>query len=524
MREMVPVPARLAGLWLLAVTLAAVSVIGQSAPPAPLRLVTAAGTQPLRTVMAGDIEMIALDDLAAVFRVDVREDTLARAFTVSYQGKTIVLSQDQALASIAGRLVSLPAGPAQVGGRWHVPVEFIGRALSAIYGEPLDLRKSARLIVQGNLRVPRVIVRHDVAGNQARLTLDVTPATPHQIVQEGGRLLVRFEADLLDLQAPPIRSQGFVESLRLADPPTAVAVELGARFSSFRGADTPLSPSGVRITLDIFGAPEQTAAPSPGAPGSPSTPSIPPSTPAVPSLGPPGLKTIVVDAGHGGDDGGARGAGGTEEKAVTLSVARLLKAALESRLGARVLMTRDEDRLVGLDERAAVANNNKADLFVSLHANASLRGAASGAEVFSLAIDPGDEAVRQVMGSQGVAMPVFGGGTREIDVILWEMAQARHVDDSAALARRVEAQLRSVVPMSPRALQRAPLRVLVGANMPAVLVEMGYLTNARQEGQLASADFQKGVANALTEAIAGFFATRTAPQLDPAVGAQGAGR
>lgn len=512
--------ARLSGVLLLA-ALAAVSLGGQSAPPAPLRLVTAAGTRPLPTVMVGDIEMIAFDDLEAIFRLDVREDTLARAFTVGYQGKTIVLSHDQALASIGGRLVSLPAAPAQVGERWHVPVEFIGRALSAIYDSPLKLRKSSRLVVQGRLRVPRVIVRHDVAGNQARLTLDVTPATPHQIVQEGERLLVRFEADLLDLQAPPIRSQGFVESLRLADPPTAVAVELGSRFASFRGADTPLTPGGVRITLDIFGAPEQTAAPAPARPGDPSAP---PTAPAVPSLRTPGLKTIVVDAGHGGEDEGARGAGGTLEKAVTLSVARLLKTALESRLGARVLMTREADRVVGLDERAAVANNNKADLFVSLHANASLRGAASGAEVFSLAIDPADEAVRQVVGSRGVAMPVFGGGTREIDVILWEMAQARHVEDSAALARRVDAQLRGVVPMSPRALQRAPMRVLVGANMPAVLVEMGYLTNARQEGQLASEDFQKRVATALAEAVAGFFASRVEPPLDSPVGAGGASR
>ncbi len=75
-------------------------------------------------------------------------------------------------------------------------------------------------------------------------------------------------------------------------------------------------------------------------------------------------------------------------------------------------------------------------------------------------------------------MPVFGGGTREIDVILWEMAQTRHIGQSAALAKMVEEQLRAAVPMSPQPVQQAPFRVLVGANMPAVLVEMGYLTNA----------------------------------------------
>ena len=103
-------------------------------------------------------------------------------------------------------------------------------------------------------------------------------------------------------------------------------------------------------------------------------------------------------------------------------------------------------------------------------------------------------------------MPVFGGGTREIDVILWEMAQARHIEQSAGLARAIEVQLRTSVPMSPRAIQQAPFRVLVGANMPAVLVEMGYLTNATQEVQLANPDFQARVVAALTEAIRKFFA------------------
>ena len=88
------------------------------------------------------------------------------------------------------------------------------------------------------------------------------------------------------------------------------------------------------------------------------------------------------------------------------------------------------------------------------------------------------------------ALPVFGGGTRDIEVILWEMAQARYIEESAALAQAVEAALRERVPMSPRAIQQAPFRVLVGANMPAVLVEMGFITNAEQEKQLASEAFQ----------------------------------
>ena len=131
----------------------------------------------------------------------------------------------------------------------------------------------------------------------------------------------------------------------------------------------------------------------------------------------------------------------------------------------------------------------------------------AGAEVFFLSLDRADEEARRVAESEGVAMPVFGGGTREIDVILWEMAQTRHLVQSAELAKALESQLRTSVPMSPRPIQQAPFRVLVGANMPAVLVELGYLTNAEQESALASAPFQTRLAQAITEAVARFLAT-----------------
>jgi N-acetylmuramoyl-L-alanine amidase len=209
----------------------------------------------------------------------------------------------------------------------------------------------------------------------------------------------------------------------------------------------------------------------------------------------------VVDAGHGGSEDGAHGPSGTLEKNITLSVARRLKAALEARLGVRVILTRDGDATVDLDERAALANNNKADLFVSLHANASVRTSAAGAEVFYLSLEEyGDQAQRVAKG-ETEALPVFGGGTRDIEVILWEMAQARYIEESAALAKEVEAGLRERVPMSTRAIQQAPFRVLVGANMPAVLVEMGFITNVEQERQLVSEPFQSSIVQSLVDSI-----------------------
>lgn len=498
---------------------AAIPVAGQSAPPSPLRLVTATSTRAIPTVMNGDTELVAFDDLAAIFGLTVREDTVARAITVTVKGKTVVLSQNQALASISGRLVSLPAPPVKIGGRWYVPVEFIGRALSVVSDVPLELRKASRLVLQGPIRAPRVVVHHDVGGNQARVTIDVTPRTPHQVQQEATRAIVRFDADLIDLTVGPVQSQGIVQAIHPGDDAKTLAIDLGPKFGSLRAADSPVEPDGTRVTIDLFAASEQTTAPAPGAPPAPPTaPPLP--EPVFPT---PGVKTIVIDPGHGGDESGAKGAKGTLEKALTLSVARRLKSAIEARLGARVLLTRVSDGAVGADERAAVANNNKADLFISLHANASLRKTVAGAQVFYLSLDPADEEALKIAASEGVAMPVFGGGTREIDVIPWEMAQTRHIAQSAALAKMVEEQLRAVVPMSPQPVQQAPFRVLVGANMPAVLVEMGYLTNAAQEAQLLGGEFQARIANALTEAVARFFAGAATPSPQAAVAQPPAG-
>ena len=481
--------------------LAAVTAAGQSAPPVPLRLVSADGQRTIPTVVSGDTELVAIDDLAQIFGVQVRDDALAKAITIEYQGRTVVLSQDQALASIAGRLVSLPAAPARVGDRWHVPVEIIGRALAPIYGTPLELRKASRLVILGPLRVPRIVVRHEAAGSQARVTLDVFPRAPQTVVQEGSRLAVRFEADLLDAAIPVVQPQGLVQAVRVDG--TTVMIEPGPRFGSFRSSESALAPDGARVTVDLFAAPETTEATPPAPPGVPGAQGTAPPAPIVNRV-----RTIVIDAGHGGDEIGAQGSRGTLEKVVTLGVAQRLKRQLETRLGARVLLTREDDRTLGPDQRAAVANNNKADLFISLHAHASLRGGAAGAEVFYLSLDEEGERARREAASQAAAMPVFGGGTREIDIILWEMAQARHVTDSAELAQVVEQELRASIPMSPNPIQAAPFRVLVGANMPAVLVELGYLTNAQQEQQLANGDFQQRAAQALASAVARFFAGR----------------
>jgi N-acetylmuramoyl-L-alanine amidase len=466
----------------------------------PYTVVTRDARRPLAVRVIGGQEMFALDDLARLFNLTVREDAAAGGLTVSSGAQTIVLSPQQPLASVAGRMISLPAAPVKDGRAWYVPVDFVTRALAPVSATRIDLRKPSRLVITGDMRMPRVAARVEPLGSLTRVTIDVAPATPHTVTQDGTHLTVRFDADALD--AADVRATTTTDTfqnIRVGDPPQVITIDLGPRFASFRAADQPAPGGATRIVIDLVA---QTEAPAPGGTVPPLPPPTVPETPPLLDLPPTGgLRAIVIDAGHGGDDTGAKGPQGALEKNVTLSVARRLKASLEARLGVRVLLTRDGDQAVASDQRAALANNNKADLFISLHANASVRPAVSGAEVFYLNLAGyGDQGQRASQGA-AEALPVLGGGSREIEITPWEMAQARYIAQSTAFAKAVEGALRERVAMSPRALQQAPFRVLVGANMPAVLVEMGFLTNAQQEQQLASDEHQNLIVQALVEGI-----------------------
>jgi len=500
----------------LVAALAAVTAAGalarQTSAAAPLSLLSKDGRRVLAVTLVNDQEFVSLDDLAATFQLAVHDE--AGAITVSYKSKTIVLTPDQALASVAGRLVSLPAPPARSGRRWLVPVEFISRALAPIYDQRLDLRKPSHLLVVGDLRVPRVVVRYETLGPSPRLTIDATPRAATTVSQQNQRLLIAFDADTIDVSLPIVQPQGLVQAVHVVDPVT-IAVELGPRFAAFR-ASTQATDTTSRTIVDFVTTPAATPAqpppaqpaqPAPASPAQPASPLPPPAGPApelpLPAQLTPALRTIVIDPGHGGDDAGVVGAGGTKEKDVALAVAHVLKSIVETRLGVRVLLTRDDDRMVALDDRAALANNNKADLFLSLHANASLRPATAGLQILYAAFEAAAVKAAQDAGG-GERLPTFGGGSREIDFLLWDEAQIRWADRSADLARTLQDTMTGRVALGPRPIDRAPMRVLESVNMPAVLVELGFLTNADQEKHLAAVTYQTTLAQAIFDAILKF--------------------
>ena len=466
---------------------------GQGSAPPTLTILSRDGRRALPLNIVNDQELVFLDDLSSAFQVTVREESLG-AFTVAYKNKTILLTPDQPLVSIAGRLVSLPAAPTRSGRRWLVPIEFINRALALIYDSPLDLRKASRLLIVGDLRVPRLSVLYQ-GGDPARLIIDATPRTNSTVSQENNSLSIKFDADALDVALPLLQPPQLVQAIRVVEPAT-LAVDLGPRFGGFRAAAQPLDAA-TRLTIDLMSAQteQQQVA----------TPAQTVQAPDLSSLGQPvsAIRTIAIDPGHGGEDEGVKGSGGTREKDLTLAVARRIKAAIESRLGIRVLLTRDEDRNVPLDGRAAVANNNKADVFISLHANASFRKNATGASILYAAFDQETERAAHAA-PRPERLPTFGGGLRDVDLVLWDLAQTRHVDRSSELATILSEQFRDRVPMSVHPIDRAALSVLESANMPAVLVEMGYLSNDAQEAQMTGAEFQNTFVQAVYDAVLKF--------------------
>jgi len=450
------------------------------------------------TTLIGSQEFVAVDDLAAAFQLTVRDES--GAITVSYKGRTVVLTSDQALASVAGRLVSLPAPPTRVGNRWLVPVEFIARALAPIYDVRLDLRRPSHLLIIGELRAPHATVRLEPLANAARLTIDATPRASSGVTQDGNRLLVKFDADVIDPTFPVFQSQGLVAAIRLVDPVT-IGIELGPRFSAYRASSEAIEDT-TRLVIDLVGAETSPPTLTTGASGS-VAPVAPPAVDAAPiGSPPPSIRSIAVDAGHGGADTGVKGPGGTLEKDVTLSAARHVKAAIEARLGIRVLLTRDEDRDIPIDERVAIANNSKADLFISLHLNASLRGEPAGASIYVATFRGTGEATPRLSPER---VATFGGGSRDIEMVEWDRAQLRFLDPSTRMASILRDEFQGRIPLDDhQPSDAAPFRVLESANMPAVLVEMGYLSNAEQEQRLAGGEFQNALASAILDAVVKF--------------------
>lgn len=222
--------------------------------------------------------------------------------------------------------------------------------------------------------------------------------------------------------------------------------------------------------------------------------------------GPKGLSVVVLDPGHGGRSPGARGSTGTVEKELVLRVAEKLKTRLEDGLGIKVVLTRTADYYVGLKERTAIANNNRGDLFLSIHANATFRRDIEGYETYYLNMRSTDKQALSYAELENKALGVKGGEDDKalLEAILWDMAQNAYIQESSELASMVQRRIVGELRGRDRGIRQAPFAVLMGARMPAALVEIGYISNPEQEVRLNRASHQDQIATALYRAIEDF--------------------
>lgn len=221
------------------------------------------------------------------------------------------------------------------------------------------------------------------------------------------------------------------------------------------------------------------------------------------------VKTVVIDAGHGGKDSGAVGPGGVKEKDITLKVAKELKDALEELLDVKVLLTRDDDTFIALHERADFANKAGADVFISIHVNSAKRAGANGVETFFLDLDASDDEARETAAFENgvIRFEEDAGGegpTDDLKAILWDLTQTAAHHESSRLAESIQSHLADISKGDDRGIKQAPFIVLFGATMPAVLVEIGFISNPTEEKTLSGATFQKRVASAISKGVSDF--------------------
>jgi N-acetylmuramoyl-L-alanine amidase len=309
--------------------------------------------------------------------------------------------------------------------------------------------------------------------------------------------------------------------------PWRLMVELRPHGSAKPAAD-PAPPPAVETAAAPAPSPAVQAAETPAAEAPAPKPPAPAPAPAVTLAKPPkpagvnsmtgqrsltralGLKLgrIVLDPGHGGHDFGTTGVSGLHEKDLVLDVAKRLGALIEERMGAEVIYTRTEDVFIPLEERTALANRSRADLFLSIHANSSRYRNVAGPETFFLSLTSSRDDL-EVAARENAAN---GKSIFELQALLQKIATQDKIQESNEFAARMQRALyaessRGNPSAKNRGVKKAPFVVLIGAQMPSILAEIGFLSNAREEALLKRGDYRQRIAEALLAGIEKYAST-----------------
>ncbi|MFS8608369.1 MAG: N-acetylmuramoyl-L-alanine amidase, partial [Gammaproteobacteria bacterium] len=225
---------------------------------------------------------------------------------------------------------------------------------------------------------------------------------------------------------------------------------------------------------------------------------------------------VVIDPGHGGEDPGASGKRGVREKDVVLAIAKRLAAELERQPGIRPVLTRDGDYFVSLNDRREIAHRERADLFVSIHADSYRDPSARGATVYVLSEQgASDEVARRAAARENASDTIGGVSLADKDPVLrhvlLDLSQNAQLSASTVAGERLIDRLGTVTAMRKHQVQRAKFLVLRQPDVPAVLVETAYISNPSQEQALGDANYQAQLARALAAGILDYFQTHAPP-------------
>jgi N-acetylmuramoyl-L-alanine amidase len=351
-----------------------------------------------------------------------------------------------------------------------------------------------------------------------RIVLDIgrlREYTSGELQQPGRIYLDVLQAKLnpiLDGQSIPVKTEYLSQIVVFQKTPSTARVVVDVDFLKVKSYRAYHLFDPFRIVIDIYPrqapeAPGGKAQPGPGTEGQPAKPPEPlPSGYSMARQLGLGVRTIVLDPGHGGSDPGCIGKSGLQEKVITLDVSLALKKMLVEKAGLHVILARESDIMVPLESRTVIANQKRADLFVSIHVNAHRDRKREGVETFFLNFSP-DPAVVELAAQENATSTKNMGQMKDI---IQKIARNSKVDESRDLAERIQKNLLQALSMAnPKikdlGVRGAPFWVLIGSEMPSVLVEISHLSNAGEETRLKSAKYRdlavQGIYNGIMEYI-----------------------
>jgi N-acetylmuramoyl-L-alanine amidase len=455
-------------------------LLGQA--PAASTLRTPNGDKPLSVIHQGSQTYFAVDEVITALGGTVRQEN--GGFKTALGGVEAAFGPDSRFAVVRDELVEMPVPPLSAAGKPYATIQFFQGYLTRAATLDASWDATAHVLTIRPVQQTQVSVAASLANVQGTTKLVVTLSAPAEyvIVKEPGVYTVRFKTPIRAPYADQAQDDPNVSKLSFSGNDLRIQLTSPDVIADAYKLDNPF-----RVVLDLRKGTAAASAP---------TTELP--VPAKP-VEQPGIHTIVIDPGHGGKDVGAIGPGGTSEKDLTLAVSRKLAAALGAKTGARIVLTRDDDTVVSLDQRTAIANQYHADLFLSVHMNAAVVKGARGSETYFLSADASDEIAKKAAESENAS--ASAAPSSDLKLILWDLAQQSYLQESSRFATDIQEEMNAIAGIQNRGVKQAPFKVLVGATMPAALVEVAFISNPEEETKLKSDAFVTTVVDAITRAV-----------------------